>query len=346
MSDATVYFATNRRPKRQRNPDDFSDEIVGDVQSIRFGRAVFRNADLSPDTSDDDLTALGARARIEVAKERLDPEDSTRSRLGSQQVFGWIRDDMRTHRSDLLFYVHGYDYTFRQSVARAAQLQHWYGAKPMAIMLFAWPSLGKGVAPATYKDERQRAAASGAAMGRTILKAADFIRSIPRDERCPNRFHLMAHSMGNWAVRFAVQAMRTFVGDNIPPLIDQALLLAADEDDDTLARSHKMAPLLRGCGRVSVYYNRLDNALKASDWAMGNPDRLGRSGPENPAALPAKITSISTASVIDLDIDPNGHQYYRNNARVRDDLLTVLNGEPQPDIPNRSAEESYYLLLP
>src|SRR3546814_5030215 len=80
--------------------------------------------------------------------------------------------------------------------------------------------------------------------------------------------------MGNWALRGAVQAMRTFVGNNIPPLFDEVILAAADEDDDTLQMGHKVGPLLRGCRRVTVYYNHQDLALKASDYAMGNPDRL------------------------------------------------------------------------
>src|SRR3546814_10842584 len=71
--------------------------------------------------------------------------------------------------------------------------------------------------------------------------------------------------MGNWALRGAVQAMRTFVGNNIPPLFDEVILAAADEDDDTLQMGHKVGPLLRGCRRVTVYYNHQDLALKASD---------------------------------------------------------------------------------
>src|SRR3546814_1767851 len=83
--------------------------------------------------------------------------------------------------------------------------------------------------------------------------------------------------MGNWALRGAVQAMRTFVGNNIPPLFDEVILAGADEDDDTLQCGYKIGPLLRGCRRVTVYYNHQDLSLKASDYAMGNPDRLGRS---------------------------------------------------------------------
>src|SRR3546814_15278175 len=80
---------------------------------------------------------------------------------------------------------------------------------------------------------------------------------------------------------------RSFVGNNIPPLFDEVILAGADEDDDTLQCGYKIGPLLRGCRRVTVYYNHQDLSLKASDYAMGNPDRPGRSGPSLAPQCPA-----------------------------------------------------------
>lgn len=340
MADATVFFATNRRPNRQRDPDDFTDEIVPDVTDLRFGWCDFAGADLRPDG---DLVALGAMGRLHVARERLDPADAGRSRLGSTEVFERVRAEM-AGGCDALVFVHGYNYTFREAAARAAQIRDWLSERPMLMLMFSWPSRGAGVSPKTYDDERERAAASGKALGRAVLKARDFLMSIPRDEGCEQRIHLLCHSMGNWAMRGAVQGMRTFVGDNIPPLFDEVLLMAADEDDDTLAQRHKLALLLRGCRRVTVYTNRLDKALKASDVAMGNPDRLGRAGPENREALPEKVATVSAASVIDGDADPTGHQYYRNNPRVRRDMLAVLDGETTDGIAGRNPDRGMFVL--
>jgi esterase/lipase superfamily enzyme len=216
------------------------------------------------------------------------------------------------------------------------------------MLMFGWPSAGAGVAPRTYSDDRQRAQASGVALARAILKGTDFIRNTPKGERCDTPIHLLAHSMGNWALRGAVQAMRTFVGNNIPPLFDEVLLMAADEDDDTLALTHKMAPLLRGCRRTTVYYNHQDIALKGSDVAMGNPDRLGRSGPKDVAQI-TKIVPVNVSPVIawdapDFTEDDTGHQYYRHNAVVRTDVLQVLQGKLDTDIAGRRKEERYYVL--
>ena len=244
-------------------------------------------------------------------------------------------------KGDALVFVHDYDHTFREAAGRAIQLKQWLaaGGKDVTLLLFTWPSAGAGVTPRTYADDRRRAEASGLALGRAILKATDFIRNTAREARCDGRIHLLCHSMGNWAIRGAVQGMRTFVGNNIPPLFDEVILAAADEDDDTLQAGHKIAPLLRGCRRLTVYYNHQDLALKASDYAMGNPDRLGRSGPRRSAAgsgaeLSPKISVVNVAPVINWLAkgatawtgDPTGHQYFRNNRRVRQDMVDVLKG--------------------
>ena len=76
---------------------------------------------------------------------------------------------------------------------------------------------------------------------------------------------------------------------------------------------------------------------------MGNPDRLGRSGPSGLEALPRKVESVNVSAEILWDVpagdgwqeDDTGHQYYRNNPRVREDVLAVLNGTAGDRIPGR-----------
>ncbi|MFP3386352.1 alpha/beta hydrolase, partial [Tritonibacter sp. SIMBA_163] len=88
------------------------------------------------------------------------------------------------------------------------------------------------------------------------------------------RIHLLAHSMGNFALRHAVQGMRLHVGDQLPRLFDEVLLMAADADNDALSHPDKLAPLERLARRVTTYYNVQDLALVVSDWTKLNPDRL------------------------------------------------------------------------
>lgn len=350
-----VYFATNRKPDRVRQPTDFTADFMPDITSFRVGTAWVEGDELFRT----DVERLAPAVRIEVEPERLSQEDARAGIVGSDRIFGRIRERMLAG-ADAILAVHGYNYTFREAVARAAQLGQWLAplASPMrpdpvppVMLLFSWPSHGLGVTPKLYDDDRERARASGVALGRTILKAADFIRAIKREERCDSSIHLVAHSMGNWVLRGAVQSMRTFVGDNLPPLFDEVILSAADEDDDTLLMGHKLAPLLRGCRRVTVYFNHQDWALKASDVATGNPDRLGRAGPLARATLPRKVEPVNVSPAIlweepgePWQRDETGHQYYRNNPHVRADMRAVLDGEAGS--PTRKPADGGGFLLP
>ena len=337
-----VYFATNRKVEREgKNP------VIGDgydpgLDELRFGKVAFAGKHLYKQ----DLPDFMDKGKITLAPEKMEGEDPDNYVLGSQKVFQDVREELLQDcdggTRDVMIMVHGYNYTFREAAARAAQIQQWLaeGGKDMVMLLFTWPSAGAGVGSRTYQDDRKRAEASGLAFGRAILKATDFIRATQKPDRCTSRIHLLCHSMGNWALRGAVQGMRTYVGNNIPPLFDEVILIAADEDDDTLQENHKAAPILRGCRRATVYYNHMDLALKASDYAMGNPDRLGRSGPKPSGSLPSKVSVVNVSPKIIRDteegaepwqLDLSGHQYYRNNPRVRQDMIQVLHGKLDED---------------
>ncbi|WP_299615319.1 alpha/beta hydrolase [Pelagibius sp.] len=331
-----VYFATNRLVEKEGKNPQIGDDFHPNLDELRFGKVAFTGKDLFKK----DLDAFADGAKIALAPEQLDKDDADKSKLGSKAIFEEVRQEM-LKKGDALIFVHGYDHTFREAAGRAAQLQQWLaaGGKDVVMLLYTWPSAGAGVSRRTYADDRRRAETSGLALGRAILKASDFIRNTTRAERCDGRIHLLCHSMGNWALRGAVQGMRTFVGNNIPPLFDEVVLAAADEDDDTLRLGHKVAPLLRGCRRLTVYYNHQDLALKASDVVMGNPDRLGRSGPDEAEGLSKKVSVVNVAPQINWVAkgatawtgDSTGHQYFRNNQRVRKDLVDVLRGKLDED---------------
>jgi esterase/lipase superfamily enzyme len=337
MSDAAVFFATNRNPNNPANPTDFLITDVKNTNPVRFGRADLKDVDLEPepdDKSDAVLTDLGARAQITTAQEVVDPQAGTVTATAGLPAFAPMLVDLAGNPRDALFCVHGYDYTFRESVARATQLQYWYSqgpyGMPLLVFLFAWPSLGEPPSTTTYAEERNRARISGDAMGRALMQAAQYVSQVID----PKRIHVLAHSMGNWALRWAVQSMQSFEGGKIPPLFDQVLLAAADEDVDTLSQHDKLQPILAGCNRLSVYCNLYDWPLTASDWISGNGDRLGADGPANPQSL-GKVTTISAAAVVDPVADSEQHQYYRISPYLRRDILQVLQGKADDAVEGR-----------
>ena len=347
-----VYFATNRCADDPKNPTEFLDHACGDdPQNLRFGIA--------------EVDLKMGKVTFTVAPER-NVGDPDRQVLGSQAVFDQLRQDMIQDPADCLFFIHGFANTFKQALLRAATISRFYLgdgsgvlSKKLHLFAFCWPSDGVVFSLRNaYRSDRIDAAISGPAIGRTILKALDFAGRLPPDERCNRRIHLLAHSMGNWALRHALQHIQEQSPRAPAVVFDQAILAAADEDSDGFESTMKLRYLTELSRRTTVYINFQDVVLHVSEWTKGNPDRLGKSGPRNPERIPSNVTVINCSKVItqkqvtDLedvelgDANETTHQYYRNDETVRRDIVGVLKGLSDDLIGNRRwvPEKRYYTL--
>jgi esterase/lipase superfamily enzyme len=347
-----VYFATNRCADDPADPTEFLDHACGDdPQNLRFGIA---EVDLNE-----------GEVEFTVAEERNvgDPE---RQVLGSEEVFDRLRQDMIDDPADCLFFIHGFANSFEQALLRTASIgQFYFGAgtgpfsKKLHLFAFCWPSDGVLFSLANaYRSDRIDAAVSGPAIGRTILKALDFVAALRPQDRCNRRIHLLAHSMGNWALRHALQHIQEQNPLGPTVVFDQAILAAADEDADALESDMKLRYLAQLSRRITVYINFQDAVLHVSDWTKGNPDRLGKSGPRHPDWVPSNATVVNCSKVITQknvtdpgdvelgDANETTHQYYRNDETVRRDIVQVLKGVSDDLIGNRLwvAEKRYYTL--
>jgi esterase/lipase superfamily enzyme len=75
--------------------------------------------------------------------------------------------------------------------------------------------------------------------------------------------------------------------------------------------------------------------------------RLGNDGPDNMGTISDKVSAIDVSDVISFEQDPENHQYYRVFPAVRDDIVTVLNGTPQNQVPNRTiVSEGRWRIVP
>ena len=336
-----VYFGTNRNPTGGEPPTNFGKRFSTDgLVNLRFGYADVENGKF------DKNKLFVAPEKLEVPEDDLARGDLSKQKLGSQAVFDQIRKDMIKGECDLLVYIHGFDFSFKEAITRAAQIKEFYAGKPMVVFVFTWPGDGSKFPFLAYASDRDDSKASGAALGRGLQKLAHYLRNTHPEEYCGQKLHIMAHSMGNYALRNAVQAIRKSAGTNIRRLFDQVLLMAADEDSDAFDVDHKLKPLTSMCKRVSVYINPDDLALVISDKTKGNPDRLGAGGPLNSWSLPDKVSVINCERIISSKNDKTGHQYYRNNGLVMQDVIEVLNGEETSAIPGRNfnPEKRWYFL--
>lgn len=316
-----IYFATNRNPDHPGNPSDFGRHFSeSGLTDLRFGWADVDDANL------DSYTLSVADEQLDVGLDDAKVNDLSRQKLGSQAVFEAIRNAMKTAKQDCVISIHGFNYTFQEAILRTAQLKQFYGEHPMVYFLFSWPSDGSMLPFKAYASDRDDARASGAALGRGLQKFAHFLHTSTPADYCEQKVHLFAHSMGNYALRWALQSVRKSAGKRLRRLLDQVVLFAADEDDDAFEHAHKLYDLPDLCRRVTIYHNDADAALVVSDLTKGNPDRLGAGGPRNSRALPNKVSVVNCEPVMRLRQDPTGHQYYRVNETVRQDVIAVLKG--------------------
>jgi len=365
----TVHFATNRMPITGSD----SDRIVGfgsdlgpvDGNNIRFGSA-------RAEVSGTDATYLPAS--LDVADETLFGPGADAIKRGSRTIFEPLRHDMQTGGKPTLVVIHGFSNSFANAIERAAVILTFYGLDAN-VFAFSWPSRGsQGPTPLPYLDyvhDRATARASGMALARTLRILYDFIDGLPKAAVCRQPLHLIAHSMGVFALRHGVQALievpvgeaREFAAavdeppaderQTFPALFalptegpdpnrlrrtfDQVVLAAGDEDEDAFEDRRELQYLPRLARRVTVYHTHRDWILSAlSEKTKFNGPRLGVDGPENMAPISDKVTAVDVSDVIDPTQDFQGHQYYRLFDAVRDDIAAVLRGERQDDIPNRT----------
>lgn len=340
--DTTVYFATNRNHDAKA-PHGFGNLYNPDgPYCLRYGWA---QVALPKDPLGDGYAVRS----VGVAPEsNAGPDaDPAQPRVrGSDQVFDGLRDALRRNKADLLLLLHGFGSSFENALERAAQLKTVYAtrSRPLEAAVFSWPSDGRTFAPtlpaglrAAYFSDRMDAEASREAIARTLRRLAEYFAQLGRDEGCGRSMHLVAHSMGNYVLRHAVQSFaRDYKPGGMPRLFENIFLMAADEDDDAFELPHKFARLPELASAVHVYFAANDMALHISDGTKGNPDRLGSTGPRTLTDLPRKVTLVDCGAVSDTKpVADARHQYYRKRPEVVADVQAVLAGQPAGTIGDR-----------
>jgi len=361
----TVHFATNREEIRKRGA------VVGfgkrphqnSALWLRYGAAEMAAR------ADGDGYDL---AELRVARETI-PDGSSASAkpvLGSQEVFDGLRARLAANGADLVALIHGFASTFESALSNAAELKTRLSAPalPVETAAFCWPSDGalfpfwaayyadrsdvrasaeaavaalKGTARETAPligdvSMRDDARSAAKAAERALLRIRSYLLGLPREEMCERNMHLIAHSMGNYMLRNALQAMISDLGERrLPRLFKNIFLMAADEDDDAFEHADKLARLPELAEAVHVYFARNDRALTISDITKGNRDRLGTAGPRTLAVVPHKVVLVDCTEVSDTGLSDARHQYYRKRPEVLADMRAVLSGLPPEQVPNR-----------
>lgn len=337
-----VFFATNRNPLPKAQ-GYFGERFHQDgPMFFRVGAAQLERV------SDDPDEAYRVKS-VQVFDEKLGANGQEVAKLlGSSKLFSDLQTRMMSEQRDVIVLIHGFANTFVSSLQRAAQIRQSYLVEPPAgaepyepyVVVFSWPSNGRTQPPWEYHSDREDAAASGVAMARFMMRLLAFLTK--SGGRCEQRIHLVAHSMGNWALRHAVQGLISLQSEaRLPAIFTNVFLMAADEDENSFEKEHKLQRLPELARAIHVYHSRGDTALLVSDVTKMNPDRLGSGGPRSFSGLSTRIVAVDCADVDFTTIPHGNHQYYRLRPEVIADVRAVLTGNHLPDqVPGRVVVES------
>jgi esterase/lipase superfamily enzyme len=331
----SVYFATNRNPISGPVPNNFGTDFnaSGDVT---FGRATLQTVADESEVGNSNVTI-----------------DS----LNPGEFLPAVRNAIVDGEDHLLITLHGFDYRFREAIMRAGYVGAWFAkGRPVVastVVAFSWPSLGS-LSLDAYKKDYQSAGSSGGAFRRFLLALMPVL-SAYRAADSNRRVTLMAHSMGNHFLHAGLRAAVGSAPGQIAPnalaeLIDQVVLVAADEDADSLSTGVGLSSLIGVVKSMAVYYNNQDIPLNTFSRPTHGTGRLGIDGaPDKPSFIGRNIAFVNCSAANPKlkngeRLDPQWHQYYRLIPEVRNDLCGVMLGKTH--FPHRvhRASENYHRL--
>jgi esterase/lipase superfamily enzyme len=244
LANERVFFITNRKVDSETpGKATFLDEHNKWPEQLRVGEATV--AFPAGYYADDPPPPSSVTVYPENMK--VDPP-----LLGSKRLFEELLKIVNAGNIDVLFYVHGYDTTFEESLTFSAEIQHNLNAvratvigknkaldatiPRVQIVVFSWPSQGRLVPYLSYFDDRTEAKQSAIPLSRALQKLRDKLDSLHADRVvnlpvnaaastiggrrgvfdegavCEFKVHLMAQSMGVYVLRHAIQDLRTRTG--------------------------------------------------------------------------------------------------------------------------------------
>jgi esterase/lipase superfamily enzyme len=228
----------------------------------------------------------------------------------------------RSPRKDAFVFVHGFNVSFDAAAKRTAQIAYDLSFEGAPIF-FSWPSQGSALDYTVDKENSEWAA--------TDIR--DFLKSIA-DLQGVEQIHLIAHSMGNRALTYALRGMSVGPPDEENPernkrriqqKFNQVVLTAPDIDADIFKT--QIAPVLgRVADRVTLYASSHDKALAVSKQINGHA-RAGDSG-----SGIVVVKGIDTIDVSAVDTSLVGHSYYGSSDTVLTDIWDLIKCAKSPDL--------------
>jgi esterase/lipase superfamily enzyme len=209
-------------------------------------------------------------------------------------------------RSDVVLFVHGFNYTFDESLETTLRIVQRAKA-PATPVAYGWPSQGKVGAYGLDNDMSEW----------TTGHLADFVRDLAAAVPAPYRLHIVAHSMGNRALLLALAGL-----DLTNARLGQLILIAPDVDTAIfkvlISRSGPFQ-------RKTLYVSDHDLALRAAGFLRAGTIRAG-----DAAKQYLVMEDIDTIDMSLLSAGIFGHSMDEYSQIIFDDLSGVLKDDTAP----------------
>jgi len=320
-----VFFATCREPVSvhtdARGWHFVNDARFQDPGALRFGSVETRAA-VDPTEDHEVVDPITLLPRDAAPRDGLAP----------------FLAALRADGADGLVYIHGFNYSFRDAVARTAQAIRFLdpnglpGARGLVPFLYSWPSIGSVHGYPRDRAAVEESADSLADLLRGLLVAADELAATANGPQ----LHLLAHSMGVHALAEGL----TKLGATPRRIFTEAILAAGDTSENAFGPGRPLRVLNSVARRTTVLVNPNDWAPFFGSGLTDHENRLGRRWPPRHGDAPATVW-VNVTDAIDPQsksepINEGNHQYYRNDWAVRADLRATLAGRAEQQIANRA----------
>lgn len=201
-------------------------------------------------------------------------------------------------KQDVLVFVHGYNYTFAESLFRLAQVAA-DGELTETPILFAWPSAASVVGYIADKDA-------------VTYSRDDLVKVLTDIARDPivGKITLFGHSMGGWLVAEALRQLRLTGQDKVIARLDNVVLAAPDIDLDVFHRQLQTIGVLTP--PITLLVSPDDRALQFSEWLAGSRGRVGTTDANSPQVQAlAAANGVRVIDISKLDaLDPSNHNRF------------------------------------
>jgi esterase/lipase superfamily enzyme len=235
------------------------------------------------------------------------------------------------NQKHLTLFIHGYDNNWIEGANRYDTIAKQLFDGPTSLgelISFDWPSKGSLLG---YLPDRSEARQTGDDLTNVLSMLYDWMSAkqaaAARDpsDACRARTSIIAHSMGNYALEYAMNELWT--RKNRPllvSLLQEVLMVAADVDNDLFGSGEEVTHgdgegLANLSYRITALYTGRDNVLGASAGLKHfGKRRLGRSGLDPNYPVPDNVWDVDCTNLIDPKV--NGiavHGEYFNPAEVK-----------------------------